>query len=519
LVSRATELVRSERFEEAAQILIQFVRQNADHAGAHALLGQVAMRLGALMQAETFLRRAIMLGSTDFELRRNLASVLSQQERPSLALPMFESLAAERDEVSLRAVRANLIEKTGDNARARQLYRDLTVDYPDNPQAWVAYGHSLRAAGMVEEAVAAYRSAIAIAVDYGDAWWGLASIRSKVFDGADIIALRDAIAIAVDLRNTPSLHFALARALHERGEYAEAFHHYDTGNRLRAESLRYNAQELSDEIDEVVNHVDTGFVSCLDSQMDGVERPVFIISLPRSGSTLLEQMLGSHPEIEAVGELPYIPAILRSLMEMATRRGRTTVLQAIASLDDRIAQAMGQDYLKRASLHRKTDKRWFLDKLPHNWSNVLFIKRILPYARFIDIRRPAMDCCFSNFTQSFTSAHASSFTLRDMGRSYVDNVRLMDHLDQVAPGLVHHIRYNSLVESPRPTLEASLAYLGLDWDDTVLDFHRSDRVVRTPSSEQVRRPLNRDGMEVWRPYAEWLGPLREVLGPLSEVAV
>ena len=162
------------------------------------------------------------------------------------------------------------------------------------------------------------------------------------------------------------------------------------------------------------------------------------------------------------------------------------------------------------------DRRLFIDKLPHNWSNILFIRRILPQARFIDIRRDPMDCCFSNFTQSFSSAHASSFALRDIGQCYVDYLRLMAHLDTVAPGMVHHVDYERLVEDAESEMRSTLDFLGLAWDPAVLEFHKLDRVVRTPSSEQVRRPLNRDGMAVWKPYAEWLGPLRDVLGTAVE---
>jgi hypothetical protein len=262
---------------------------------------------------------------------------------------------------------------------------------------------------------------------------------------------------------------------------------------------------------------DSDFMERLSSKPNGSDRPVFIICLPRSGSTLLEQMLGSHPSIEPVGELPYIPAILRSFMEITSRRGKVSVPQAIASISDEQALLLAQDYLGRARLHRKTDRPIFIDKLPQNWSNILFIRRILPQARFIDIRRPAMDCCFSNFSQSFTSAHASSFALEDIGQSYVDYVRLMRHFDTVSSGLIHHVSYRALVDDPETALRPTLAYLGLGWDDAIQSFHKLDRVVRTPSSEQVRRPINRDGMEIWRPYSQWLGPLKRVLGELANI--
>ncbi|MEE1877403.1 tetratricopeptide repeat-containing sulfotransferase family protein [Altererythrobacter litoralis] len=514
-LARAQGLIDSEQYEQAAQLLVGYLRQNPNDHRALSKIGFCAMRLGALGQAEHFLRSAIARGARDFEARRNLAAVMSQQERPLEALPMFEQLAAESGDHSLKAIVAGLLEKTGRSDDARALYKELLEARADHPPLWLAYGHSLRSAGEVDQAIAAYRQAIAIDDEFGEAWWGIASIKRKVFDEADIAAMRQSLAIAIDPRNQAPLNFALARALHDRGEYEAAFRHYDEGNRIRAESLNYNAEELTQEVSEVERLVDAAYLSGLPKEALGESTPIFIVSLPRSGSTLLEQMLGSHPSIEPIGELPYIPAILRSFMEMATRRGEITVTEAIMQLPDQQAQAFGREYLRRAQWHRTTDRPFFIDKLPHNWSNILLIRRILPQARFIDIRRPAMDCCFSNFTQSFTSAHASSFALKDVGHSYVDNVRLMDHLQKVAPGMVHHVDYSALVADAQSELAPVMEYLGLPWDDALLQFHQLDRVVRTPSSEQVRRPLNRDGMEVWRPYSEWLDPLREVLGDLA----
>lgn len=516
LLGEAQRLSDDSKWEQAAQAAMEHLRRHPNEPRGMALLGYVAMRLGALEQAQHFMRRAIAAGHAPIELRRNLASVLSQQERLKVAEPMVAGLVAETRDPALMGVHANILERLGENARALSLHEQLVKAHPDKPHLWVAYGHALRAAGRVDDAVAAYRRATEVDPEYGEGWWGLAGIRKKVLTDADIAAMHEQAAIAVDVRNEAPINFALARAYAERGRHEDAFKHYEIANRLRAETLQYDPAELSDEISEIERTVDRDYIERLPSTPLGDDVPVFIVSLPRSGSTLLEQMLGSHPDVEPIGELPYAPAILRSFIELATRRGAITVPQALAAMSDEQAALFGRDYLERAALHRKTGRRWFVDKLPNNWSNVLFIRRILPQARFVDIRRPAMDCCFSNFSQSFTSAHASSFTLEHIGQCYSDYVRLMDHLDDVAPGMVHHVSYEKLVAGPRGQLEPLLAYLGLPWDDRVLEFHKLDRVVRTPSSEQVRRPLNRDGMEVWRPYSQWLGPLREALGPLAD---
>lgn len=514
-LARAQSLLESERYEQAAQLLLGYLRQHPNDSRALAKLGFAALRLGALGQAEHFLRNALAKGATDFDTRRNLAMTVNQQQRPQEALTMFKQLAQESVDYQFQVIVAGLLEKTGRSQEARALYQRILNDHASDPQLWLAFGHTLRSAGEVDQAIAAYREAISLDDEFGEAWWGIASIKRKIFDENDILAMRKSLAIAIDPRNQAPLNFALARALHDRGDHEAAFRHYEEGNRIRAESLKYNADELTQEITEVEQRIDFGYVQRLASEPVGAVTPIFIVSLPRSGSTLLEQMLGSHPSIEPVGELPYIPAILRSFMEMATRRGKVTVTQAVMALPEDQARRFGEDYLRRMQVHRTTERPFIIDKLPHNWNNILFIRRILPQARFIDIRRPAMDCCFSNFTQSFTSAHPSSFTLKDVGRSYVDYVRMMAHLEKVAPGLVHHVDYSHLVEDAREEIGKALEYLGLDWSEAVLEFHRLDRVVRTPSSEQVRRPINRDGMEVWRPYSQWLDPLRETLGDLA----
>lgn len=516
-LARARTLLAAEKPEAAAREVMDHLRRFPRDPDGLAMLGSIANRLGALEQAQQFLRQAIAFGATGPDARRELAAVYNQQQRPAEALTLMESLEQEVSDLSIPSARSALLDKLGRHEEALALQQRLVEQAGDTqPSLLIPLGHILRAMGRVDEAVAAYRRAAEADFEFGEAWWALASIKRKVLTDQDLEQIARGIDIAIDPRNSAPLHFAMAKALHDRGRYAEAFAHYAKGNDQRAASLQYDPAELTDEIGEIERTIDADFIARMpqDAVGDG-SVPVFIVSLPRSGSTLLEQMLGSHPELEPVGELPYGPAILRSAIELATRRGPMTVPQLTRSLTDDQARVLGEDYLRRAAEHRRTDRRFFIDKLPHNWSNLLFLKRILPQARFLDIRRDAMDCCFSNYTQLFSSAHASSFDLRHIGRSYVDYLRLMTHLDRVAPGLVHHIDYAAMVADPEPQLRPALAYLGLDWDPSILQFHTLDRVVRTPSSEQVRRPLNRDGFDIWRPYAEWLGPLREELGALA----
>lgn len=515
-LSEAIRLREQGDNQRAAQLIIAHLREHPDEPRGMAQLGLVAAQTGALGQAEHFLRKAIATGEDNLELKRTLASIYSQQERLQVAEAFTNRLINETGDMQLRGLRANLLDRMGRHEEALALHKQLVEESPHSIAPRLSYGYALRAAGDVEGAIAAYRTVIAIDDGYGEAWWGLAGIKRKVLTDEDIVVMQEALTIAIDERNIAPLHFSLARAFHDRGNFASAFEHYSEGNRIRAEAIAYDRRALTEEVAEVERMADPAFMQRMPSAPVGSDQPVFIVCLPRSGSTLLEQMLGSHPSIEPVGELPYIPAILRSFMEITSRRGKVSVPEAIASLTDEQASLLAQDYLGRARLHRKTDRPYFIDKLPQNWSNILFIRRILPQARFIDIRRAAMDCCFSNFSQSFTSAHASSFALEDIGQSYVDYVRLMRHFDAVSPGMVHHVSYSALVDDPETALRPTLEYLGLGWDDAIQSFHKLDRVVRTPSSEQVRRPVNRDGMEVWRPYAQWLDPLKDVLGDLAD---
>ena len=514
-LNQAEKDISEGRFEEASAVLIQHLRQNRNEPRGLALLGELAMKQGALLQAERFLRQAMLAGLTSIDVQRTYATVLNQQERLGEALEAFNLLEPYVDDIQFRGMKGLILDKLGRSGDAIRQYEKLLAENPDDTQVLVGYGHALRAAARTDDAVAAYRRVVGVDPERGEGWWSLAAIKSNVLTDEDVTEMQQALASAVDPNNIIPLHFALARALHDRKRYREAFDHYAEGNRLHASTINYESGELTTEVDTFSRVFrEPYFQKQPTFRLDG-PTPVFLISMPRAGSTLLEQMLDCHPQIEGVGELLYIRAILRSANEMYTNRGCSTVDELILNLSEADKEAMGRDYLERAQLHRRTEAPYFIDKMPMNWTDVLFIREILPHAKFIEIRRNAMDCCFSNFIHCFSRAHAAATNLEDMGRAYVDYVRLMDHFDAVAPGWIHHVNYERLVDDPETQLRAVMDYLDLPWDDSVLGFHESGRTVRTPSAEQVRRPLNRQGMGAWKPYEDWLGPLRDAIEPLK----
>lgn len=514
-LSAAQHALDAGRFRQAAHLALQHVRAHPEDPRGLGMLGTVAVKMGALGRGEHFLRQALARLPNNAHVHRELAACLHQQERLEEALIHFAKVTELVPDDSQAALVTTLIlDKLGRADEARTILEGLVARFPEIANHWLAYALNLRAAGRTDESIEAYRKAIAIDPERGDAWWGIASIKKSIFTDQDIVTMQEQVEIAVDVANLAPLHFALARAFHERKEFATAFEHYREANRLWAEAIDYQTDELTEEVDQAQLLFDQSFFEKSISGGHGSNAPIFVVSLPRSGSTLLEQMLGSHADVEPLGELPYMPALIRSMMERASQRGISSVPEAIRALSPSDRTAFGQEYLRRVAVHRQTDTRYFTDKLPHNWSNVLFIRQILPNARIVDVRRDPIDCCFSNFSHSFSRAHASSFALEHIGRTYVDYVRFMDHLDRVAPGMIHHLRYEELIEDPKREFARLNPYLGLPWDDAILSFHESKRTVRTPSAEQVRRPLNRDGVAAWKPYEQWLDPLFKVLAPV-----
>jgi hypothetical protein len=307
------------------------------------------------------------------------------------------------------------------------------------------------------------------------------------------------------------LDFALGKAFEDLGQAEAAFAHYSAANRLRRSLLDYDPAEISRQVDRAIATYRPEFFARHAGQGCPDSAPIFILGMPRAGSTLIEQILASHSMIEGTMELPDIPALAAQTGKEAQRY--PAGLDGL--LPDQI-QSLGEDFLARTQIQRKEAKPYFIDKLPNNWLYTGFIHLILPNAKIIDARRDPMDCCFSNFKQHFARGQAFSYGLEDMGRYYSDYVRLMRHFDQVLPGRVHRVIHERLIEEPEDQIRRLLDHLGLPFEPGCLNFHQTQRAVRTASSEQVRRPLNRDGIGQWRAFQAWLEPLRSALGPVAE---
>ena len=497
------------RLDVAERLLKAHLKEDPFDVAAIRMLAELAGRIGRMRDAETLLRRAVELAPGFTAARANLALVLGRLGRPAEALEQLDELfRAEPEAIGHLNLKAATLGRLGDFDEAIKLYEQVLERIPGHARVWLSYGHMLKTIGRQSDGIAAYRKAIAIRPALGEAWWSLANLKTVRFDAGDIAAMRAAL-------DTPGLadedrfhlDFALGKAMHDAGDSDAAFGHYAAGNSRRRKRHPFRSAEVSRTVDRSIE----AFTARVLATPGGCEAadPIFIVGLPRAGSTLIEQILASHPQVEGTSELPDMPAVARQ------RKGYPASA-ATMSADER--RSAGEAYLKRASVQRRTDRPLFIDKLPNNWVYVPFIHLVLPNAKIIDARRHPLGCCVSNFRQHFARGQDFTYDLADLGRYYTDYVRLMGHVDAVLPGRVHRVIYEDMVEHTEREVRALLDYCGLEFDPACLAFHETERAVRTASSEQVRRPIYRDSTEEWQRYDEHLGPLKEALGELLDAS-
>ena len=502
----------------AESVIRAFLQQQPGHIEAMRLLAQIAVKLEVLDDAEFLLESALAFAPQNSIVRYEYACVLERRHKFPQALEQCR-LLLERDPANrgYRIVHANVCVGLGRHEDALDAYRRLLADDPRNAELQLSVAHTLKTLGRREEAIDAYRQAAASRPDFGDAFWSLANLKTYRFTEEEIRQMRETEARPqTALVDRYHLCFALGKALEDRREYAESFACYERGNLLKSRETRYSSDAMERSMNAQREVCTAEFFASRKGCGDPRPDPIFIVGLPRSGSTLLEQILASHSRVEGTMELPDIPRLAFEL----NGRDRGPDLrypQVLREIPIDRFREFGARYLESTRVYRHSAPL-FIDKMPNNFRQIGLIHLILPNARIIDARREPMACCFSNFKQLFAAGQEFTYSLEDIGRYYRGYVDLMEHWDRVLPGKVLRVQYEQVVHDLEGNVRRILEFCGLEFEPGCLDFHKTERSVRTASSEQVRQPIFSEGLDQWRHFEPWLGPLKAVLGDSAPAA-
>jgi tetratricopeptide (TPR) repeat protein len=513
----AADALLEGRLGEAERVIRAHLAKAPADLEALRLLASTVARQGRDAEAESLFELYLQHRRDDDGARFDFAEVLFRRTKGAAARAQIEPLFDRSpDYPPYRNLLAACLAQIGSWDRALALYEGLLAEYGQQPRIWLNYGHALRTLGRASAAADAYRRAIALRPVFGEPYWSLANLKTHAFSPADESDMTRGLQSAANPDDELHLHFALGKALEDRGEYSESFTHYTAGAAIRRSQVTYDADAVTRRVQTYKQVFRQRLFANAPAACDSAA-PIFIVGLPRSGSTLVEQILASHPEVEGTLELPDIGHLVEELTgkapERATGDGYPQMLEHLSSTDLRL---LGESYLERTRIHRKRGTPRFIDKMPNNFTHVGLIHLILPRARIIDVRRHPLGASFSAFKQHFAQGQTFSYDLADLGRYYRDYVDLMRHFDAVLPGRVHRVIYEDLVMNPEDEIRRLLKFCALPFDSACLKFYETDRPVRTVSSEQVRRPLYRDALEHWRHYEPWLAPLRAALGATLE---
>lgn len=502
---------RDNKLVLADSLLRTFLQAHPEDVNALKLLGEISWKRRDYGAAETSYRKCVELAPDFAAAKYDYVRLLFELSKLGQAKThLDELLLRDPRNLNYRSQMAYILGHIGDYSNALRFHRDVVQEVADQPEAWMAYANDLRAAGAQSDCIAAYRKVIELNPAFAGAYWTLANLKTFRFSQSDIEAMLTQLACPdLKIHDRSLLHFSLGKALEDDKRYEDAFDHFRKGNALHRSTIDYDADQNTHEFERFK----TVFTRDFFRQRTGAGIPasdaIFIVSLPRSGSTLVEQILSSHSAIEGTSELPHVQSIARRFA------GRFP--ESLPGMSTDLFGAMGETYLQETRDFRRLGRPHFTDKMPSNLAYVGFIQLILPNAKIIDVRRHPLDCCVANFKQIYPRAHKFSYRLADVGRYYGDYVDLMAHFDEVLPGKIHHLIYERLVENPESEIRKMFDYLGLPFEQACLRFYENDRAVRTASSEQVRKPISKGSIGSWRKYEFALGPLKTALGPMLDL--
>ena len=504
-----------DRLDDAEQICRQFLRANRTHVEGIRLLAEIATRNGVFGEAEFLLESCVEFEPEHRNARIQYANLLLRVQKFARAYEQAEILLRGQghDLTVVRSLHAAACTGVGRNDAAIENYELLMQRFPGNHVFPVSLAHIHKANGDIGTAVGLYRRSYRLKRDHGDAYWSLANTKSYRFTGEELAQM--AAVEADEATGEPDrIHvcFALGKAWEDRGEYGRSFGYYARGNALKHAQGRHSPEHLQVRVDSQIEVCTAEFLAGKAGLGFDAPDPVFIVGLPRSGSTLLEQILSSHTRVDGTMELHNILNLARRLRGRGGGRpGSPRYPRILAEIDDSYFRRFGEQFMEDTRAYRGPAP-FFIDKMPNNFFHIGLIRLILPDAKVIDARRHPMACCFSGFRQLFGEGQEFSYGLREIGNYYRQYVRLMDHWDRVLPGFVLRVHYEEVVADLEGQVRRLLDFCGLPFEPACLEFHRTERSIRTPSAEQVRRPIYRSGLAQWRNYEPWLESLKEALG-------
>ncbi|MCI4644082.1 MAG: sulfotransferase [Hyphomonadaceae bacterium] len=508
-----THLLSEGKLLKAENLCRAFLKQHPTHVEGMRLLAEIAVRFGILEDAEILLENAVEFEPDNIQLRLDYIQTLRKRQKFAAALREAEALSA-REPGNPVFTSHLAIEKmqTGDYETAVALFNTVLEKLPADPATLTSRGHALKTWGKQAEAIESYRAACRARPTQGDAWYALANLKTYEFSDADIAEMK-AREVGADSGPNDRVHFcfALGKALEDRGEIAESFAYYVRGNDLKRAQSRYTSEGMEAEFAAQKEVCTSALFERQAGKGDPAPDPIFILGLPRAGSTLIEQILASHSQVDGTLELPNILALSQRLRgrDRASGGAYPGILHDLTA--GQLAE-LGRDYIETTRIHR-AGAPFFTDKMPNNFRHIGLIHLILPNAKIIDARREPMACCFSGFKQLFAEGQEFTYGLDEIGRYYRGYVDLMEHWDAVLPGKVLRVQHEDLVADLEGQVRRILDYCGLEFEPACLEFHKTERAVRTASSEQVRQPINTRGLDAWQKFEPHLGPLKAALGP------
>jgi len=508
-------LIQENRIRKAEQQCRAFLQQNGHHTEAMRLLAEIGTKFNSYDDAEFLLESCIVLEPDNTNAHFDYVNLLHKRQKYEIALEQARALKSKAPQnPQFELLYANQSLAIGEFDEAISIYQPHVEAMPGNPTLHLSIGHAQKTVGQQAEAIAAYRRAYGVRPDFGDAYWSLANLKTYRFEPHEIDQMRDCEGRSTTgLADRYHLCFALGKALEDRAEYAESFSYYERGNRLKRDELGYDWRRITAEIDRQKAHCGTALFDQFRGSGSAASDPIFILGLPRAGSTLLEQILSSHSQVEGTLELPNILALSHRLDGQRRVGDEPNYPRNLSDLGREDLARFGDDYIRDTRIHRKRGTPFFIDKMPNNFRHIALIHLILPNAKIIDARRGAMGCSFSGFKQLFAEGQEFTYGLEEVGRYYRDYVGLMDHWDTVLPGKVLRVQYEDVVGDLETQVRRVLDFCGLPFEQACLDFHKTGRAVRTASSEQVRQPIFTSGVDQWENFSPWLDPLRAALGP------